>query len=88
MLADVPGRTPGGLRTLSVASASRSVVEALDEIVRAHGALEWVVRYCEPRVDPEVVWLGVFTYDDDGVQAPVVQRRDQTGRRLPPRCQP
>jgi hypothetical protein len=54
-------RTPEGNRSFSVVvEEGATAIEALDDIVRLHGALVWQVRYCQPR--PEARYAGVWMW--------------------------
>jgi hypothetical protein len=55
------------LVTLSLGPVSR--IEALDAVVRAHGAARWEVRYCLPEIESDVATVWLFVHDE-GVSHP------------------
>lgn len=71
-----PSRTPESDRRFSVALGVTTVLDALNAVVRAHGALRWTVEYCKPqaRYEYAIVWLN--TFDGDGVGRHSATRRD------------
>ena len=73
-----------GKLTLSVGPVS--AVEALDAIVRTHGAARWEIRYCDavPEVAADLARVFLYTYDDRGIGAPVAPLRQVNGK--PVKC--
>jgi hypothetical protein len=51
----------------SLSMQSPSVLEALDAVVRVHGASVWTIEYCKPQRRFENVSIGVSTFDGYGV---------------------
>jgi hypothetical protein len=72
-------RTPEGERRFSVALNATSIIEALNAVVREHGALWWDVRYCKPQARYEYATIQLNTFDGSGLggHAPV-RREDGT----------
>ena len=63
----LPGRSPLAERRFSVSLGAISVYEALNAIVKAHGALAWLVGYCQPQVSYENSTGTLITFDGSGV---------------------
>jgi hypothetical protein len=88
LLTPLRGPGPAGARLLnpwgklSLSLGPISVVEGLDAIVRAHGAMRWVVSYCAPDGLADVAMVYLMTYDDHGVGAPPARQRIVDGRPL------
>jgi hypothetical protein len=83
-------RTAEGNRQFSVpARGPVSAVEALDDIVRAHGALYWEIRYCQPDVESKYATLFLWTLEDDptGIGAPLPGRYTTVNRKTLDACQ-
>lgn len=61
------GNTPHGWHEFSVKLRVMSQIEALNEIVRAHGNLHWEVKYCRPEIRREYTRLMLYTTDKGGI---------------------
>jgi len=72
----MPARTPQSGRMFSVALAATTAVDALNAVVRAHGALRWTVEYCQPQARFEYAMLRLNTFDGDGVGRRSATQRD------------
>jgi hypothetical protein len=77
------GRTAMSDKKFTVRSRTRSLLEALDAVVAAHGALQWEIAYCQPELRLEFAMLSLFPADLDGVRAPM-SYEDQSGRTIIP----
>jgi hypothetical protein len=64
-----------GVGRLTVSLGPISVLEALDAVVRAHGAAHWSVVYCLPEVAPDVAMVNLMTYDKRGIGTSVARNR-------------
>jgi hypothetical protein len=70
-----------GVGRLTLSLGPISVLEALDAVVRAHGAAHWSVVYCLPEVAPDVAMLNLMTYEKRGIGTSVAKNRlDAEGR--------
>ena len=70
-------RTTEGNRSFSVVVEDGAAsIEALDHIVRLHGALYWHVRYCLPSAEARyaTVWLWTLEDDPTGLGVPLKER--------------
>ena len=68
-------------------SPFRTTYDALDAIVRAHGAARWQISYCLPEMSADVANAYLQTYEDQGIGGPVApQRRGADGTVI--RCSP
>jgi hypothetical protein len=76
-------RTEQGNLHFSVRPRTTSILEAANEVVRAHGSLRWTLSYCKPerRIEYALFMLGTFDHSGLGgtVRAHTVVR-DQDGR--------
>jgi hypothetical protein len=64
-----------GVGSLTLSLGPISALEALDAVVRTHGAAQWSMAYCLPEVAPDVAMLGVMTYDKRGMGTSVARSR-------------
>ena len=64
-----------GVGSLTLSLGPISVLEALDAVVRMHGAAHWSVVYCLPEVAPDVAMLNLMTYDKRGIGTSVARSR-------------
>ncbi len=71
-----PARTPQGNRLFSIFMGPTTVVDALNAVARAHGALRWTVEYCKPQARYEYAMVRLATFDGDGVGRRSATRRD------------
>lgn len=69
-------QTSEGERRFSVPARAATAIDALDAIVRAHGAMYWSVRYCQPSAMPQyaTVWLYTSERGPSGVGIPLPPR--------------
>jgi len=67
-------------RLISLNLGTTSVIETLNAVVRAHGAMGWAVKYCESGAIPENAWLSLFTFDGGGTGRPAFPN-DVDGKR-------
>lgn len=70
-------RTAEGSRRFSVVvDNAATAIAALDQIVGAHGALYWQVRYCQPRAEAlsATVWLWTLEDTPTGLGVPLPER--------------
>jgi hypothetical protein len=58
----------------NVQSTKRPAIDALDEIIRAHGAMNWVASYIKRPASRESLRVSMFPFDGDGAPA---QPRDR-----------
>lgn len=66
-LADRPLQTDEGNRKLSVDMTGTSIYEALNQVVRAHGALVWQLSYCRAPGRQELSEIMFRTFDGSGL---------------------
>ena len=71
-------------RRISVVSHATSVIEGLNQIVRAHGALMWGVSYCKPPALYEHATISLMTFDSSGIGGHAVFLRDANGKPYDP----
>jgi len=76
--------TPESARPISLHLGTTSPFEALNAIVRAHGALVWSVTYCQPPTRHENATIGFRTFDGSGTGDHVVFLRDADGKSYDP----
>lgn len=76
-----------GATEITVATGPIAVVEALEAVVREHGAMSWQVRYCLPERVPDVAMVEFRTHDDRGIGARAVNLRAPDGKWID-RCRP
>jgi hypothetical protein len=69
-----------GSPDLNLSTGPISVVEALDAVVREHGAMYWEVSYCLPERAPDVAMVRLHTHDDRGLATRAVNLRGSDGR--------
>jgi hypothetical protein len=76
-LAERSMRTEQGARRFSLNLGAASVADALDAIVREHGALRWQAKYSQapPSLETMTIWLN--TFDDDGFGRSTKPRPDR-----------
>jgi hypothetical protein len=67
--AEIPMRTEQGLRTFSVALGTTTLFEAMNAVVREHGAMWWQVNYCQPQALAEFSQVYLYTFDGFGLGA-------------------
>ena len=60
---ELPYSTPEGDRRFSVTTGATSVLGALNATAREHGALGWVVKYCQPQPLYEFAEISLWTFD-------------------------
>jgi hypothetical protein len=77
-------RTPQGGQRFSVERSATSIFDALNAIVRAHGALFWTVNYCQPPARHENARVGLQTFDGSGLATHAAVLTDASGRRYSP----
>ena len=83
-------RTAEGNRPFRVVvEDGATAIEALDQIVRLHGALYWQVRYCQPRAEARyaTVWLWTLEDDPTGLGVPLKERGGVTGGKRVDACE-
>ena len=73
---ELPARTPEGDRRFTVELGATSVIESLDAVVRAHGAMWWMVTYCRPPARYEHATIYMHTFDGTGLGRHQTTRRD------------
>jgi hypothetical protein len=71
-----PAQTPQSDRRFSVSLGATAVVDALNAVVRTHGALRWTVEYCKPRALFEYAWVRLNTFDGGGIGRHSATQRD------------
>ena len=69
-------RTPDGNRRFTVSVSATSIVDALNATVRAHGAMTWLVRYCQPAARSEYALISFSTFDGSGLGIHAAARAD------------
>ena len=76
--------TMSGFGKITISIGPVAVVEALDAIVRTHGAAQWEISYCGviPEVAADLATVFLHTYDDHRIGAPVAPRRQVNGRSI------
>ena len=79
-------RTEQGNRHITVGLGATSLLEAMNAVARAHGAMWWQVRYCQAGVRREFAEIHLFTFDMSGIGARGMVRRPD-GRWTSP-CSP
>ena len=57
-------------RVISVNLGATSIIEILNALVRAHGAMGWHLWYCRPEAIHENAWFRLFTFDLAGTERP------------------
>jgi hypothetical protein len=84
-------RTEEASRLFTVApDGPHTAIEALDRIIRAHGALYWEVTYCQPPAEARhaTVWLRTLEHDPPGWGVPAVSFNERSvtmnGKRVDP----
>lgn len=76
--------TSEGQRRFSVALNATSILEALGAVVRAHGALRWEIKYCQPQARYEYATIWLKTFDGSALGGHAVFLRDQNGKTYSP----
>ena len=79
--------TPQGNHRFSVDLGATSIIEALDAVVRAHGALLWTVTYCLPQARHENATVSFLAYDGSGIGSHGAVLTDAVGKSYSP-CYP
>jgi hypothetical protein len=64
---EVAGRTEEGNRRFSLRPRTTSVLEAANDVVRAHGGLHWTLSYCKPERRAEYALFMLQTFDHSGL---------------------
>jgi len=77
-------RTPESERRVSLRLGVTSVFDALNAVVRAHGALQWSVVYCHAPTRYENASIGFSTFDGGGGGGHAVFLRDADGKSYDP----
>jgi hypothetical protein len=77
---EVPGRTEQANLHFSIAPRPTSIIEFMNAVVRAHGALAWTVGYCRPARKPEYVSFMLWTFDRGGAGGGPKPVLDQNGK--------
>jgi hypothetical protein len=73
-MGDMPMRTEEGDRRCSLDVSSTPIANALDAIVRVHGALSWEVEYREAPAIQDNAIVGFWTFDGSGLRAVRLKR--------------
>lgn len=60
-------RTPQETVQFSVPAHTLSVLQALDVVVRRHGAMRWEVRYCRAELSRRFASIALYTFDNGGL---------------------
>jgi hypothetical protein len=82
---DLGRRTAHGSAPISVhLDTATSAYEALNAIVRAHGALRWRVTYCTEEARHEFATIWMDTYDGSGLGTHPAVLKDANGKRYDP----
>lgn len=63
---ETPGATPQTNLHFSVAKRTTSILEAMNDVVRAHGSLYWTIGYCQPLRRVEYASFMLYTFDHGG----------------------
>jgi hypothetical protein len=85
---ELPMRTEQGHRKFSLALGTTTLFEAMNAIVREHGAMWWQVNYCQPQALAESSRVFLYTFDGAGLGTTGFLRRpDGTRQQVcgPPR---
>jgi hypothetical protein len=72
------GRTAQLAQPISVSAGPIAIVDALNAIVRAHGASRWQVRSCDAKVSRFLVTVGFNTHDGEAVMSDAVIAREDS----------
>jgi hypothetical protein len=79
---EIAGRTDEGNRRFSLPPRTTSILEAANDVVRAHGALHWTLSYCKPerRLEYTLFMLQTFDHSGGGGEGPRSVVRGADGR--------
>jgi hypothetical protein len=77
--AEIPMRTDQALKKVSVALGTTTLFEAMNAVVREHGAMWWQVNYCQPQALAAFSRVFLYTFDGAGLgTSGFLQRPDGT----------
>jgi hypothetical protein len=71
-----PGTTRGGAKRFSISLGATSILEALNAVVRTHGALSWRITYCRPPARYEHATVEFLAHDGSGIGGRAFPRRE------------
>jgi hypothetical protein len=78
---ETPLSTAQGNEHFSVSAGTRSISEAANTVVRAHGSLHWTLSYCRPERRLEYATFMLATFDHSGFGSGPRPVPDQNGKR-------